>query len=118
MVRRRFSSHVRRARRGEIVRRHLMPFLMLSGVIAALGFGVGPLRWMILANDAAPAAGVVSICIWIAWLWLAVFTTSIVSLRLRSIWLLFEAPFVLAFPLEFIANGTCSLLGQCHGLAP
>jgi len=117
MARRRFSSHVRRARRAEMVRRRLMPFLMVSGMIAALGFGVGPLRWMVLANHAAPTAGVVAICIWIAWLWLAVFVTSILSLRLHSMWLLLQAPFVLMFPWEFVASGTCSLLGQCHGLA-
>lgn len=117
MARRRFSSHVRRARRAEMVRRRLMPFLMVSGMIAALGFGVGPLRWMVLANHAAPTAGVVTICIWIAWLWLAVFLTSIASLRLHSVWLLLQAPFVLMFPWGFVANGTCSLLGQCYGLA-
>ena len=98
MVRRRFSSYVRRARRAEITRRRFMPFLMLSGVIAALGFGVGPLRWMVLANHAAPTAGIVSICIWIAWLWIVVFAISIVSLRFYNVWLLLEAPFVLVFP--------------------
>lgn len=117
MVRRRFSSHVRRARRAEIARQRFMPFLLVSGVIAALGFGVGPLRWMVTGHDMVPTTGIVSVCIWIAWLWLAVFGTSIVSLRLNSVWLLFEAPFVLAFPSSFVANGTCSLLGQCPGLA-
>src|SRR5215469_2475281 len=117
MTRRRFSSHVRRARRAEIIRRRFMPFLMLTGMIAAVGFGVGPLRWMVLENQTAPTAGIVSICIWIAWLWLAAFAISVASLRLHSVWLLFEAPFVLAFPWEFIANRTCSLLGQCHSLS-
>jgi hypothetical protein len=117
MARRRFSSHVRRVRRAAIARRRFMPFLMLSGVIAALGFGVGPLRGMVLASHAAPSAGIVALCIWIAWLWLAVFATSVASLRFHSVWLLLEAPFVLIFPWGFVANGTCSLLGQCHGLA-
>jgi hypothetical protein len=93
-----------------------MPLLTLSGMIAALGFGMGPLRSIIAVNPAAPTPAVVSFCIWIAWVWLAVFVVSVFMLRVRSLWLLLEAPFVLYFPWTFVAHGVCSLAGHCHGL--
>jgi hypothetical protein len=114
MVRRRFSSYVRK-RREETAHRRFVPFLILSTGISAMGFGLGPLRALIVgAANLAVVATSVPVCILIAWTWIAVSGAGLVFCRVRGLWLILEAPFVLYFPASFVMNGTCSLLGRCH----
>jgi len=114
MARRQFSHYASR-RRAEIRHRRFIPLFIFSVVIAALGFWLGPLRWLLFGGgNGVPLPATISLCIFVAWGWLAVFVAGLFLCRARALWLLVEVPLVLYFPATFILSGACSLAGRCH----
>jgi hypothetical protein len=81
-----------------------------------LAFLVGPVRWIIFARgNGLPNASSLTLCVWLGWLWIALFALACVQSPRRSLWLLLGAPFALWWPAMWIFNShACSLIGNCH----
>lgn len=76
--------------------------LWASIMVSALGFLIGPVRWLVLSgpND-VPTYLTVVICNVIALIWLVLFVVIVIYYRYKALWLIFEAPFVLYWPMMF-----------------
>ncbi len=70
-------------------------WLLGSLLIAALGFWLGPGRWLMLPPGFVAKNVVMTECIWLSWLWVAVFVTAVIRYRRRALRLLAGAPFAL-----------------------
>jgi hypothetical protein len=92
-------------------------FLVCASVVVALaGFLIGPARWVLYSRgNSLPSAETLGLCIWLGWLWIAIFVGASAWYRRRSLWLLLGAPFALWWPFMWIfVSHACSLVGNCR----
>jgi hypothetical protein len=97
-------------------RKEFIALLLVSGLVATYGFWIGPLSWIIYntGND-IPNGEATDLSIWIGWLWLGIFSVTVVRCKKMALWLLLLAPFALFWPCMWIFVGRgCSLFGNCH----
>ena len=77
-----------------------------SAVIAAVGFWVGPGRWLAYGGgNSLPDPETLRLCTYLAVAWLLVFLGAVPVYRLRSLWLLPLAPVATFWPVMFLLNG-------------
>ena len=89
--------------------------LALSFGVAAVGFWIGPGRFLAYAgpND-VPDAWLISICIYVAWAWIALIFVLLARFKWRALWALIGAPAVLFWPYMWVVYaGACHPWG-CH----
>jgi hypothetical protein len=90
---------------------------MIGGIaVAAVAFYWGPLRWLLYAPPGyVPDGYMVTISIWLAWIWIAIFIGAVAFARWRALWLVLVAPFALYWPAMWIFVGrACDFLGRCR----
>jgi hypothetical protein len=76
--------------------------LAVAVAIAALGFWVGPVRWVMYARgNGMPDTETLRLCSHLAAAWVVVFVLSVPPFRARALWFLLSAPFALYWPLMF-----------------
>jgi hypothetical protein len=88
-------------------------FVVSSFLIAAVGFWIGPARYVLFAgpND-VPSPELISYCTWTAWLWVAFAVTAVLVYQWRAAVVLLGAPFVLFWPFMWTTHfPQCSILG-------
>src|SRR5208282_4015545 len=76
--------------------------LGISVFIAALGFWVGPGRWLVFAgpND-VPDVETLDRCTWVAMIWTIFFFYCAFLFRRKALWFLLFAPFAAFWPTMF-----------------
>src|SRR5476651_1426063 len=89
------------------------PLLAVMLALAAVGFWFGPARGFLFAPaGTVPSLSAITLCIWLGWFWLGLFGFAVVLHPSRALLLLTGAPFVLVWPILWIARAPeCSAIG-------
>jgi hypothetical protein len=101
-------------------RRSYIGALLISVGLAVLAFCVGPGSYALhlfggSSANIVPASRIISICIWIAWLWIFEFAVALALYRWRTLWLLLVAPLALWWPVMWIfVSRACDIIGRCR----
>jgi hypothetical protein len=81
-------------------------WLCAAILVAALGFWIGPGRFIFYAtgNGMPNDASIISTN-WVAGLWLIIFTFALLLYKVKALWFLLIAPFALYWPLMWLIYG-------------
>jgi hypothetical protein len=92
--------------RSSAVRPQFWVAASVSLIIAAVGFWVGPGRWLAFASgNGVPNAETLRYCTYFALAWIAWFVLCAFRYRWKALWFLPLAPFAILWPAMFLLNG-------------